>query len=75
MHLDTYESVVSAIKQLIAQEFSIGHVTVQLERAGLPAQPGYVMPERAEHDSRANPGWRSLVAEHSRGSMPEIENQ
>ena len=47
MHLDKCESVLSAIKQLLAQEFSIGHVTVQLERAGLPAQSGYVMPEPA----------------------------
>jgi len=29
------ESVVR-IKAMLAQEFSIGHVTVQLERAGLP---------------------------------------
>src|SRR5258706_1355778 len=45
MHLDKCESLLTAIKQLLAQEFSIGHVTVQLERAGLPAQSGYVMPE------------------------------
>jgi cobalt-zinc-cadmium efflux system protein len=45
MHLDKCESLLSAIKQVLAQEFSIGHVTVQLERAGLPAQSGYVMPE------------------------------
>ena len=48
MHLDKCESVLTAIKQLLAQEFSIGHVTVQLERAGLPAQSGYVMPEPAK---------------------------
>jgi cobalt-zinc-cadmium efflux system protein len=48
MHLDKCESVLVAIKQLLAQEFSIGHVTVQLERAGLPAQSGYVMPEPAK---------------------------
>src|ERR1700745_2911884 len=47
MHLDKCESLLSAIKQVLAQEFSIGHVTVQLERAGLPAQSGYVMPEPA----------------------------
>jgi cobalt-zinc-cadmium efflux system protein len=49
MHLDKCESVLSGIKELLAQEFSIGHVTVQLERAGLPAQSGYVMPEPAKH--------------------------
>src|ERR1700758_928737 len=48
MHLDKCESVLTAIKHLLAQEFSIGHVTVQLERAGLPAQSGYVMPEPAK---------------------------
>jgi len=47
MHLDQCESILSGIKQRLAQEFSIGHVTVQLERAGLPAQSGYVMPEPA----------------------------
>ncbi len=40
MHLDKCESVLSGIKDLLAQEFSIGHVTVQLERAGLPALRG-----------------------------------
>jgi cobalt-zinc-cadmium efflux system protein len=49
MHLDKCESVLSGIKKLLASEFSIGHVTVQLERAGLPAQSGYVMPEPAKH--------------------------
>jgi cobalt-zinc-cadmium efflux system protein len=48
MHLDKCESVLSQIKELLAQDFSIGHVTVQLERAGLPAQSGYVMPEPAK---------------------------
>src|SRR6516162_1023682 len=45
MHLDKCESLLAGIKAMLAQEFSIGHVTVQLERAGLPAQSGYVMPE------------------------------
>jgi cobalt-zinc-cadmium efflux system protein len=48
MHLDKCESLLSSIKALLAQDFSIGHVTVQLERAGLPAQSGYVMPEPAK---------------------------
>src|ERR1700722_10722798 len=48
MHLDKCESLLSGIKAMLAQEFSIGHVTVQLERAGLPAQSGYVMPEPAK---------------------------
>src|SRR5882757_9592381 len=48
MHLDKCESLLSGIKAMLAQEFSIGHVTVQLERAGLPARSGYVMPEPAK---------------------------
>jgi cobalt-zinc-cadmium efflux system protein len=48
MHMDKCETILSSIKELLAQEFSIGHVTVQLERAGLPAQSGYVMPEPAK---------------------------
>jgi hypothetical protein len=31
----------------VAAEFGIEHATVQLERAGLPATSGYVMPEPA----------------------------
>jgi hypothetical protein len=48
MHLDKCESLLCGIKAMLQQEFSIGHVTVQLERAGLPAQSGYVMPEPAK---------------------------
>jgi len=48
MHMDKCETILAAIKQLLGQEFAIGHVTVQLERAGLPAQSGYVMPEPAK---------------------------
>jgi cobalt-zinc-cadmium efflux system protein len=48
MHLDKCEGVLTAIKETLAREFLIGHVTVQLERAGLPAHSGYVMPEPAK---------------------------
>ena len=48
MHMDQCETILSGIKELVKAEFSIGHVTVQLERAGLPAQSGYVMPEPAK---------------------------
>src|SRR5713226_1723439 len=49
MHLDECERLLSSIKQLAAKEFAIDHTTVQLERAGLPAQSGYVMPEPAKN--------------------------
>jgi cobalt-zinc-cadmium efflux system protein len=45
MHLDACERLLRAIQEKAAQEFKIDHTTVQLERAGLPAVSGYVMPE------------------------------
>jgi cobalt-zinc-cadmium efflux system protein len=45
MHLDQCEKILAAIKEKLATRFGIEHVTVQLERAGLPAVSGYVMPE------------------------------
>ena len=48
MHLDECERLLDSIKQVAAEKFRIEHTTVQLERAGLPAQSGYVMPEPAK---------------------------
>jgi cobalt-zinc-cadmium efflux system protein len=48
MHLDECEHLLASIKQKASQDFGIEHTTVQLERAGLPAQSGYVMPEPAK---------------------------
>src|SRR5882724_8331718 len=48
MHMDECESVLTAIRQKLHDSFSIDHVTIQLERAGLPAQSGYVMPTPAQ---------------------------
>jgi cobalt-zinc-cadmium efflux system protein len=45
MHLDECERILTGIQEKVAEKFAIGHTTVQLERAGLPAQSGYVMPE------------------------------
>src|SRR5580692_11047763 len=45
MHLDQCERLLRAIQEKAAKEFKIDHTTVQLERAGLPAVSGYVMPE------------------------------
>lgn len=44
MHMDACARVLAAIQQKLAKEFGIAHTTVQFERAGLPAQSGYVMP-------------------------------
>ena len=48
MHMDECERLLEAIRQVAARQFHIEHTTVQLERAGLPAQSGYVMPEPAK---------------------------
>src|SRR6267154_2486657 len=48
MHLDECERLLASIKQVAAKDFQIDHTTVQLERAGLPARSGYVMPEPAK---------------------------
>jgi cobalt-zinc-cadmium efflux system protein len=45
MHLDQCERLLRAIHEKAAKEFKIDHTTVQLERAGLPAVSGYVMPD------------------------------
>jgi cobalt-zinc-cadmium efflux system protein len=45
MHMDECEKVLEAIQKKVAEEFKIEHITVQFERAGLPATSGYVMPE------------------------------
>ena len=48
MHMDECETVLVAIRQKLYVAFAIDHVTIQLERAGLPAHSGYVMPEPAQ---------------------------
>jgi cobalt-zinc-cadmium efflux system protein len=48
MHLDQCERLLAAIQEKAAKEFHIDHTTVQVERAGLPAVSGYVMPEPAK---------------------------
>ena len=44
MHMDQCEKILGAIQKKVAEQFSIEHTTVQLERAGLPPTSGYVMP-------------------------------
>jgi cobalt-zinc-cadmium efflux system protein len=48
MHMDECEKILSAIRKKILDDFAIEHVTVQLERAGLPATSGYVMPQSVQ---------------------------
>jgi cobalt-zinc-cadmium efflux system protein len=48
MHMDECERILISIQEKAAKSFGIDHTTVQLERAGLPATSGYVMPEPAK---------------------------
>src|ERR1700737_1821148 len=48
MHMDECERILILIQEKAAKNFRIDHTTVQLERAGLPATSGYVMPEPAK---------------------------
>jgi cobalt-zinc-cadmium efflux system protein len=48
MHMDACERILISIQEKAAKHFRIDHTTVQLERAGLPATSGYVMPEPAK---------------------------
>lgn len=48
MHMDECERLLEAIREVAAKQFHIEHTTIQLERAGLPAKSGYVMPEPAK---------------------------
>jgi cobalt-zinc-cadmium efflux system protein len=48
MHMDECERILICIQEKAAKDFGIDHTTVQLERAGLPARSGYVMPEPAK---------------------------
>jgi cobalt-zinc-cadmium efflux system protein len=51
MHMDQCEKILAAIRKKLAEDFQIEHSTVQLERAGLPASSGYVMPEPMRKNS------------------------
>jgi len=46
--MDECERILISIQEKASKDFRIDHTTVQLERAGLPATSGYVMPEPAK---------------------------
>jgi cobalt-zinc-cadmium efflux system protein len=48
MHMDESEKIVTSICKQLDSEFHISHITVQIERAGLPPDAGYFMPEPLE---------------------------
>ena len=45
MHMEESEKVLCAIRDRLAEKFRITHTTVQFERAGLPQDAGYFMPD------------------------------
>jgi len=45
MHMDESERILAAICESLSRAFRISHTTIQFERAGLPRDSGYVMPE------------------------------
>lgn len=44
MHMDESEKILQAIRDKLEADFQITHTTIQFERAGLPADAGYLMP-------------------------------
>ena len=44
MHMEESERILEGIRQVLDELFHITHITVQFERAGLPAQAGFFMP-------------------------------
>jgi cobalt-zinc-cadmium efflux system protein len=47
MHLEDCERILGQVREVLAHDFGITHITVQVERAGLPAEAGLFMPEPA----------------------------
>ncbi len=45
MHMEESEKILKSIRDRLEKDFHIGHTTVQFERAGLPKDTGYHMPE------------------------------
>lgn len=45
MHMEESEKLLRKIRERIAERFRITHSTIQFERAGLPSEAGYFMPE------------------------------
>lgn len=47
MHMEECEGILTAVRERLAERFHITHTTIQFERAGLPPDAGYFMPEPA----------------------------
>lgn len=49
MHMEDSEKILSDVRAVLERDFRIAHITIQFERAGLPAEGGPYMPEPARH--------------------------
>jgi cobalt-zinc-cadmium efflux system protein len=48
MHMDESEKILQAVCAKLEADFHISHITVQFERAGLPQETGFIMPQPAQ---------------------------
>lgn len=48
MHMDESEKILQAVCANLERDFHISHITVQFERAGLPQEVSYIMPQPAQ---------------------------
>jgi cobalt-zinc-cadmium efflux system protein len=52
MHMEQSERILLAIRERLAEKFHITHTTIQFERAGLPQEAGYFMPDPIRRPGR-----------------------
>ena len=45
MHMEESEKLLKEVRQRLSSDFHISHTTIQFERAGLPSQTAFLMPE------------------------------
>jgi cobalt-zinc-cadmium efflux system protein len=48
MHMDESEKILQAVCAGLEKDFHITHITVQFERAGLPQEAAYIMPQSVQ---------------------------
>ena len=51
MHMEQSEKILAAIRERLAERFHITHTTIQFERAGLPSEVRYYMPDPIRRSS------------------------
>jgi len=52
MHMEESERILAQVNECLAHQFHINHTTIQFERAGLPSEAGYFMPEPVPPSSK-----------------------